>query len=397
MFPITNGFAYIAFLMLVAGTLLSVEKYTKWKVFNLVPALVWIYALNMVFCTMGLYSSKAVAAVNGPLKYHLLYSMVFVMLMRCDLRKLAKLGPRLIAIFLGCSVTLAVGTILAYPLFVQSLGGTHHTWAAVAALYASWVGSTINMVAMQAALPVDAGAYGCAMALDAVCYIVWLAVLILGARYTDKWNKFTGADTSKPDAVAEIANTEVSKPRKRATASDWILMIGLSMSVSMVAQKVGEIANTALTGMGLAMFDPATCATLFVTVLSLVCAVTPLAKLPAVEELSSVYLYAVVSLLASTAPLNALLDAPIWVVYGFIILLVHVVLMLLLSKLFHWDLPMVATASFANIGGAASAPMVATAYKNSYAGIGILMGLFGVAIGNFFGLGMGAILRLLYV
>ena len=117
-------------------------------------------------------------------------------------------------------------------------------------------------------------------------------------------------------------------------------------------------------------------------------------KLPAVNELSNVYLYAVVSLLASTATLVDLVAAPMWVVYGALILVVHVVLMFLLSKLFHWDLCMCSTASVANIGGSASAPIIAVAYHESYAGIGVLMGVLGAAIGNFFGLAMGAILQL---
>ncbi len=84
-----------------------------------------------------------------------------------------------------------------------------------------------------------------------------------------------------------------------------------------------------------------------------------------------------------------------WVVYGMLILVVHVVLMFLLSKVFHWDLCMVSTASVANIGGSASAPIIACAYDSTFAGIGILMGVLGAAVGNFFGMGMGAILRLL--
>lgn len=94
MFTITNGFTYIAFLMFLAGGLLALEKYTKWKVFNVVPPLVWIYVLNMIFCTMGLYASDACSAVYSALKNNLLYAMIFVMLLRCDFRKLAKLGGR---------------------------------------------------------------------------------------------------------------------------------------------------------------------------------------------------------------------------------------------------------------------------------------------------------------
>ena len=390
---ITNGFMYIAFLMCLAGILLALEKYTKWKIFNVVPPLVWIYVLNMIFCTLGLYHSKEVSAAYKALKNNLLYAMIFVMLLRCDFRKLAKLGGRMVAIFLGCSLTLFVGFIVGYPIFKGSLGSD--TWGAVAALYASWVGGSANMAAMQAALPVDAGAYSCALALDTVCYSVWIALLLLMVRYASKWNNAVKADTSKLQAVADAAAAEVAKEKKQAGGADWIFLIGLSLIVSAISQYVGASLNGALRDVGLAMFDKGSMTTLFVTVLGLVCAMTPLGKVPAVEELSSVYLYAVVSLLASTASVTDLLAAPMWVVYGFFILAAHVILMFFLSKLFHWDLCMVSTASLANIGGAASAPIVASAYDASYAGIGVLMGVLGAAVGNFAGMICGAILKMM--
>lgn len=390
---ITNGFMYIAFLMCLAGILLALEKYTKWKIFNVVPPLVWIYVLNMIFCTLGLYHSKEVSAAYKALKNNLLYAMIFVMLLRCDFRKLAKLGGRMVAIFLGCSLTLFVGFIVGYPIFKGSLGSD--TWGAVAALYASWVGGSANMAAMQAALPVDAGAYSCALALDTVCYSVWIALLLLMVRYASKWNNAVKADTSKLQAVADAAAAKVAKEKKQAGGADWIFLIGLSLIVSAISQYVGASLNGALRDVGLAMFDKGSMTTLFVTVLGLVCAMTPLGKVPAVEELSSVYLYAVVSLLASTASVTDLLAAPMWVVYGFFILAVHVILMFFLSKLFHWDLCMVSTASLANIGGAASAPIVASAYDASYAGIGVLMGVLGAAVGNFAGMICGAILKMM--
>lgn len=390
---ITNGFMYIAFLMCLAGILLALEKYTKWKIFNVVPPLVWIYVLNMIFCTLGLYHSKEVSAAYKALKNNLLYAMIFVMLLRCDFRKLAKLGGRMVAIFFGCSLTLFVGFIVGYPIFKGSLGSD--TWGAVAALYASWVGGSANMAAMQAALPVDAGAYSCALALDTVCYSVWMALLLLMVRYASKWNNAVKADTSKLQAVADAAAAEVAKEKKQAGGADWIFLIGLSLIVSAISQYVGASLNGALRDVGLAMFDKGSMTTLFVTVLGLVCAMTPLGKVPAVEELSSVYLYAVVSLLASTASVTDLLAAPMWVVYGFFILAVHVILMFFLSKLFHWDLCMVSTASLANIGGAASAPIVASAYDASYAGIGVLMGVLGAAVGNFAGMICGAILKMM--
>ena len=393
MFTITNGFTYIAFLMFVAGGLLFLQKNAKWKIFDLVPPLVWIYVLHMVFCTFGLYDLAATKAAYSGLKNNLLYAMIFVMLLRCDFRKLAKLGPRMIAIFFGGSITLALGTIIGFPLFAKVLGGAEKSWAAVAALYASWVGGSANMAAMEAAFTIDPGAYGAALALDTVCYSVWIALLLLAVKIAPKWNKICKADTSKLDEVAKVANAQLAE-KKVATAADWIFIIGLSLIVSAISQKAGSIINNGLCAIGLDMFGSATCTTVFVTVLGLICAMTPIGKLAAVEELSSVYLYAVVSLLASRASLVDLVAAPMWIVYGMFILLVHVVTYFILSKIFKWDLCMVSTASLANIGGSASAPIVATAYDPNFAGIGVLMGVLGAAVGNFFGLGMGAILQM---
>ena len=224
---------------------------------------------------------------------------------------------------------------------------------------------------------------------------MWIALLLLMVKYAPKWNNAVKADTSKLQAVADAAAAEVAKEKKKATAADWIFLIGVSLLVSAISQSVGASLNASLKAVGLGMFDKGTMTTVFVTVLGLVCAMSPLGKVPAVEELSSVYLYAVVSLLASTASVMDLLSAPMWVVYGFFILVVHVILMYVLSKLFHWDLCMVSTASLANIGGAASAPIVASAYNESYAGIGVLMGVLGAAVGNFAGLICGYVLKMM--
>lgn len=392
---IQNGFTYIAFLMFLAGVLLAAEKYTKWKVFNIIPPLVWLYVLNMIFCTAGLYNSDGCSAAYSVLKNNLLYAMIFVMLLRCDIRKLAKLGGRMAAIFLGGALSILFGFIVAFVIFKGALGGGETIWGAMAALCVSWIGGSANMAAMEAAFTIDPGAYGCALAVDTVYYSVWIALLLIMVRYSKKWDNTVKADTTKLQAVADAANAELAKEKKHASAADWIFLIGLSLIVSALSQQVGPILGNGLASIGLDMFDKGTMTTVFVTVLGLLCALSPLGKLPAVEELSNVYLYAVVSLLASTASLTDLVSAPLWIVAGLVVLIIHIVIMFLLSKLFHWDCCMVSTASLANIGGSASAPIVASAYNSSYAGIGVLMGVMGAALGNFCGLSCGYIMQML--
>ena len=164
------------------------------------------------------------------------------------------------------------------------------------------------------------------------------------------------------------------------------------LAVSAVAQWLGGELNVVFASLGL---GKSTYVALIVTVVGLICAMTPLGKLPAIGELSTVLMYAVVSLMASTASLTDLVSAPMWLVFGVFILAVHAVLMLLLSKIFHWDLAMVATSSVANVGGVVSAPVVSAAFKPSFAGIGVLMGVLGAALGNLCGLGISVILRMI--
>ena len=224
---------------------------------------------------------------------------------------------------------------------------------------------------------------------------MWIALLLFAVKFAPKWNKATKADTSKLDAIAAVANEEVKREKNvHPSANDLVILLSVSLMVSVFGQFVGAQMGTFFKSVGLAMFDKGTCTTLFVTILGLISAMTPIGKLPGVSELSGLYLYTVISMLASTSTLVDLLAAPMWVVYGIAIIAVHVVLMFLLSKLFHWDLCMCSTASVACIGGTATAPIIATAYDTSYAGIGVLMGVLGGAVGNFMGLGMGALLSM---
>lgn len=208
----------------MAAVLVTLEKSAKGgmqKFFKYVPAVVLCYLIAMFLCTLGVWDMAETKPAYSALKNNLTYAMIFAMLLRCDFRKLAKLSGRMIAIFLSCSVTLAIGFIIGFPIFKSSLGGGETIWGATAALYASWVGGSANMAAMQDALPVDPGAYACALTLDTVCYSVWIALLIFMVRYSSKWDKSVKADTSKLSAIADVANEEVEKEKKaKATSGD---------------------------------------------------------------------------------------------------------------------------------------------------------------------------------
>ncbi len=390
---IDSSIAYVGLIVSVAGLSLILEKYRNWKIFSVLPPLVWIYLILMFLCTMGLFDSDICTKTYTSLKNNLLYSMIFIMLLRCDFRKLSGLGIRLLAIFFCCSFTLGVGFFLGFFIFRNSLG--NNAWSAVAALFASWIGGSANMAAMSNAFPIDEGSYSCAIALDTVCYSVWIAFLLYLVKYKDKWDRLCKAAESTSPAVPGKCETSSLTKKAEDSAADIVFLLGVSFLASFLSQYAGTLINSILSSLGITIFDKGTCSTLFATILGLVCSFTPLTKLPGIEKMSSVYLYVIVALLASRASLLSLVSAPAWVMYGFFVLLIHAGLMFLFSMLFHWNLCFVSIASIANIGGSAAAPVIASAYDESFVGAGVLLGILGSATGNFFGVAMGYLLKMI--
>jgi uncharacterized membrane protein len=328
---------------------------------------------------------EATAGAYSATKNNLLYAMIFVMLLRCDFRKLAKLGGRMIAVFMGAAITISVGFVLAFVIFKGVLGV--ESWRGMAALCASWIGGSGNMAAIQDALSVPEADFGAALIVDTIFYSVWIALLLVVIPFASKWNKAVKADTSKLEAIAAATNAEINKESNKVDFTSLFVLLGLSLMVSAICQYLGGV-------LAYGFLDKGTVTVLLVTAIGLVAAMSPIGRISGIEEMSNIYLYVVISLLASRAGLGEILDAPMWLLAGLFVMIIHTVGMFILSKIFHWDLCMVSTASLANIGGSASAPIVASAYDGSYAGIGVLMGVLGAAIGNIMGLGVASIMKL---
>ncbi|HRW25675.1 MAG TPA: DUF819 family protein, partial [Spirochaetia bacterium] len=150
---IQNALPYVAFLIFFAGLLVFLEKTLKLKVFKYVPAIVMLYFFAMLLSTLGVWQkTPQINAAYKALKDGLLPAMIFLMLLRCDLRKIAKLGPRMILGFFAATVTIMIGFIVTFAIFKGAF--EPGSWKAFAALSGSWIGGTGNMVAIQGALDV---------------------------------------------------------------------------------------------------------------------------------------------------------------------------------------------------------------------------------------------------
>lgn len=375
---ITNGFTYVAVLLFMAAVLVTLEKKSKGglaKFFKYVPAVVLCYLVAMLLCTLKVWDMEATSGAYSALKNNLTYAMIFAMLLRCDIRKVIKLGPRMLIGFFAATFTIIIGFIVAFLLMKGVIGSD--SWMGLGALCGSWIGGSGNMVAVQAALDISEADMGYALVIDSIDYSLWVMFLLWAIQLAPKFNKWTKADTAKLDEVSSALEEEAKLNTAPPTFQSLLLLIGCAFLVSAIASNVGAwlygVINFA---------DKATWTVLFVTVVALIAAVTPLGKVAGSQEVSNLLLYAVIGLLASRASLLELGDAPAWIATGFIILAIHSVLMILLCKVLKLDLFTAGVASLANIGGTASAPVLAGSYSGSLVPVGILMALLGYVVGT---------------
>ena len=392
---ITNGFTYIAVLVFLAAVLVGAEKLTKWKFFKFVPPVVLLYLLTMLLCTVGAWDMEATKGAYSALKNNILYAMLCLMLLRCDIRKVLKLGPHMLGGFFAASISISIGFIATYAIMNGMLGS--EAWKALGALCGSWMGGSGNMVAVQQALHISEADMAYALVIDSIDYSLWVMFLLWAISFAPQFNKWTKASTATLDEVCARLEKEMQEEDKHMNFPGLLFLIGGSLLVSALSQNAGNAIfewTKTLIGGNTPWIDSATWTVLVVTIIALVAAVTPIGKIAGAAELSNVMLYIVIALLASRASLLELTDAPVWIISGFMILAIHGIILVVIAKIFKLDMFTCGVASLANIGGTASAPVLAASYSGALVPVGVLMALMGYIIGTGGGILTANIMRL---
>ncbi|WBB32259.1 DUF819 family protein [Parvimonas micra] len=390
---ITDGFQFIALLFFVSGIVIYLEKKFKNGIFfKYIPALVIIYFGAMILSTLGVWDMnvESVSKARSVLKDAILPSMIFLMLLRADLRDIAKLGPRMIISFFTATFTIMIGFVVAFLIFKGSLAS--NAPLTFGALAGSWVGGTQNMVAVQQAVGLEGSGMGYTLLIDSIDYSIWIMFLLFLVPFANKFNKWTKADTSKIDNINEHLTAKFSTISKEITFQDIFFLLSVSLGVTAVT---GIMGNELVKIPALAFMGATGWTIIITTILGVIFAMTPLARIPGSPEVSNVLLYMLIGLIASNANFMELTQAPAYILAGFVILIIHGVLMAIIGKVFKLDLFTCGIASLSNIGGVASSPVLAAAYSQSLVPIAVLMALIGVITGTFFGIGVAKFLTLL--
>lgn len=386
---IKDGFMYLAALVFIAAVLIYLPKIFTGKTaasfFHFAPPVVLIYLGLMLLCTMRFWDLEATAKTYQAVKNPILYAMLFIMLLRCDLKKISKLGPKMLLGFFCATFSIGAGFILSYGMLHEALG--KEAWKSLGALCGSWMGGGGNMLAIQAALQVEEDSMVYALVTDSVCATFYVMFLLWSIGYAKTFNRWTKADVRVIDEVGRSLEEETLRHSNLPEWQSIILLLGSGLMVSAVSESLGGWISGKWT-----LFDSSTWTVLIVTLLGIAAALTPFGKIRGAEEISNVMLYIVIALIASRADLLSVGNAPMWLLAGFIILVFHVVIMVILAKLWKLDIFTCAVSSLANIGGTATAPVFAGTYSNALVPVGIVMALLGYVIGTGGGLAIARIM-----
>lgn len=368
-------FAFLAMLVALVFWVSGLPRFEK--LFEVVPPVIYVYFLPMLATTAGITPASS-PTYDWMTRYLLLFALLLLMI-SVDLRSVTRLGP--VALFMVVAGT--VGIVIGGPISLLVFGRflPADAWTGFAALSGSWIGGTANMVAIAESVGTPESAFGPIIVVDTVVGYGWMGVLLVFAGWQHRFDERTGANTA---AIEETNRrlAEMDRARHPTTMRDAAVMIGMGMAGAVGAH---FLAQTALFP---ALGDPTiisktTWAILIVVTGGLALSFTRLREYEKVgaSHLGYTALYLLLAGIGAQADLRAVLQAPVYLAAGALWIAIHVAVLLLAARLVKAPLFFVATGSMANVGGAASAPVVAGVYHPAMAPVGLLMAVAGYILG----------------
>lgn len=351
-------------------------KATGWKLFRLLVPLIWIYATPMALNNAGVI--PAASPVYDALRQIGLPVFICLMLISIDVGAAVRVMGRGVAVMLLGTAGVVLGAPVGY--FCVRHWLAPDAWKGFGALAGSWIGGTPNMAAVAGALETPPEHFGLAALADNTIYVVWLPVLLGSKAFADRFNRWTRVADDRIEKMEEAAAQEV-KEAKAPQMLDYVYLAciatGATWLAAALAPRIPEIEPILSTG---------TWKILLITTFGILLSLTPARRLAGSHDLAMALVYVFVAGIGARASLAGLGQAPAFLAGAFIWILVHGAFCLFGAWLFRVDVHSAAIASAANVGGAASAPVVAAAHRESLVPASILMALIGYALGNYMAL-----------
>ena len=399
----TNDTIVFGLLMLALGFVFYTEsiKTGFWgKFYKYVPALLMCYLLPAIFNSIGLISDK-----NSQLYFvasrYLLPAALVLMTLSIDLKSIFNLGPKALIMFFTGTIGIILGGPLAILLISavspETVGGVGFdaVWRGLSTLAGSWIGGGANQAAMLEIYEYNPEKYGGMVLVDIVVANLWMAIILLGIGKTNKIDKWLKADTAAIEELKDKVSTFAAKVSRNPNLTDFIIILSLAfVAVALAHWGANSISaglknnfdavadkSSALSSFGSQFFWMVTIATIIGIILSFTKAKNY--EGAGASKIGSVFIYILVATIGMKMDLGMILENPGLIAIGIVWMSFHAGLLILVAKLIKAPYFFLAIGSQANVGGAASAPVVAAAFHPSLATVGVLLAVFGYVVGTY--------------
>ncbi|MHC4499207.1 MAG: DUF819 family protein [Planctomycetota bacterium] len=350
------------------------EERTKWKLFNYFPPLIFIYAIPAVMSNTGILTKTS--PVYDWLSSTVLPLFLVIMLLKVDVVSTVRIMGRGIFVMLFGTAGVVLGAPVAFLLVKNRL--PDDVWKAFGTLAGSWIGGTGNMAAASEGLKTSGEGFGLAVLGDNLVYIVWLPILLGSKNVSRFFNRFMRVD-SKRIQMLEAAQTVTEGQHEVVKMRHFLYLLVLGFVCTWAA----EIFSAILPELR-PVLTASTWKILLITTMGLLLSLTPARRIPASHELAMALVYIFVANMGAKADVSGLAGSAGWFILAcYLWIGVHGAFCVLGAYLLRVDVHSTAIASAANIGGAASAPVVAAHHNDKLVPVSVLMALIGYAVGNY--------------
>ncbi len=383
----------LAIFIFFVGIVGAVFLLSEWKflrpIFHFLPPVVFCYFIPMFATTAGILPAKS--SLYDLMNTVLLYPVLILLLLSANFRAILRLGPAALGLFFVGAAGILLGAVLGYAMFAPRLDP--QGWKNIGALAASWTGGSANMVAVKAALEIPDTVFAPMFAVDAVMAYTWLGFLILLSSCQAAYARRVGVNARLQREIENRVAEWAQVPQRAPSTREVLVVIGLSLVLGYLCRLGGQSLYAWLratySGLpGLNSFSGSTVGVILASTAGIVFSFTPLRRLDEVgaSRLGYAMLYLLLPSFGAQADLRELAQLPWYMAVGAVMLLVHGVVVGLFTYWLRAPLVFGAVASQANVGGAASASVVASTYQRELAPMGVLLGILGGIIGTYVGL-----------
>ena len=392
-----NDAIAIGFLLFLLAIIFFTSNLKRFAGFyKFVPALLLCYFLPALLNSLNIISGEYSQLYFISSRYLLPASLVLLCL-SIDLKEILKLGPKALIMFFAGTIGIVIGgpiaLLIVASLFPEWLGAdAAEVWRGLATVAGSWIGGGANQTAMKEIFETPNALFSKMIVVDVLVANVWMACLLYGAGINKSINKRLKADDTAIEGLKDKMKKFVSSIARIPSTSDLIIIAGIGVSGAGLSHILSEatapvfkgmkdtLADYGLTSLSSGFFWIIVFATLIGVVLSFT-------KLKSYEgagasKMGSLFLYVLVAAIGTHMDLAAVAESPILFAIGGIWMLIHAVFLLLVAFIIKAPFFFVAVGSQANVGGAASAPVVASAFHPSLAPVGVLLAVLGYAVGT---------------